>query len=73
MDKNCRKSCKGVFGLKIQEGKIRIATADRCVMCGEIIPEGRQICWKCKYKTGLEETINCRYKEGGFIGEKVHS
>ena len=36
--------------MKIQEGKIRIMTADRCVMCGEIIPEGRQICWKCKYK-----------------------
>jgi len=46
----CKKPCKGVFGLKIQEGKIRIATADRCVMCGEIIPEGQQVCGLCKYK-----------------------
>ena len=30
--------------------KIRIATVDRCVMCGEIIPEGQQVCWKCKHK-----------------------
>ena len=44
-----------------EEKKIHITTVDRCVMCGEIIPEGRQICWKCKYKTGLEEAINCRY------------
>jgi len=41
--------------LKIQEKKkwepdIRIATVDRCVMCGEIIPEGQQVCWKCKHK-----------------------
>lgn len=52
---------QGVFGLKIQEKKIRIATVDRCVMCGEIIPEEKQVCGKCKYKTGLEETINCRH------------
>jgi len=23
--------------------------ADRCVSCGDIIPEGRQICWKCEH------------------------
>jgi len=54
----CKKSCKGVFSLKIQEKKIRIATVDRCVMCGEIIPEGQQVCGLCKHKTELEETIN---------------
>lgn len=28
---------------------------DRCVMCGEIIPEGRQICPRCeKGKTKME-------------------
>lgn len=46
-----------MFGLKIvetlgevfaQEKKIRIATVDRCVMCGEIIPEGKQVCGLCK-------------------------
>ena len=36
-----------------QEKKIRIATVDRCVMCGEIIPEGQQVCWKCKHKEEL--------------------
>ena len=28
---------------------------ERCVCCGELIPEGRQICWKCEQavlKTG---------------------
>ena len=30
--------------------KIRIATVDRCVMCGEIIPEGQQVCGLCKHK-----------------------
>ena len=24
---------------------------DRCVCCGEIIPEGRQICWRCENAT----------------------
>ncbi len=56
--KNCKKPCKGVFGLKIQEKKIRIATVDRCVMCGEIIPEGKQVCGLCKHKTESEEIIN---------------
>ena len=23
---------------------------DRCVMCGEIIPEGRQVCKQCEEK-----------------------
>lgn len=22
---------------------------DRCVICGKIVPEGRQICWSCDY------------------------
>lgn len=22
-------------------------TEERCVMCGEVIEEGRQVCWKC--------------------------
>ena len=25
-------------------------TEDRCVMCGAIIPEGRQVCWICERK-----------------------
>ena len=30
------------------EKKIRIATVDRCVMCGEIISEGQQVCISCE-------------------------
>ena len=41
--------------------KIRIATADKCVMCGGVIPEGQQVCGICKHKTELEETIACRH------------
>ena len=48
-----------------QEKKIRIATADRCVMCGEIIPEGNQVCGKCNHKT--EETIICIEKQDLFL------
>ena len=25
--------------------------ADRCVCCGEIIPEGRMVCWACEHST----------------------
>lgn len=25
---------------------------DRCICCGEIIPEGRQICLNCEYRVG---------------------
>nr|DAV96129.1 MAG TPA: PROTEIN/RNA Complex, archaeal, ribosomal, 50S, protein.0A [Caudoviricetes sp.] len=27
-----------------------MADADRCICCGEIIPEGRQICPQCERK-----------------------
>ena len=33
-----------------EEKKIHITTVDRCVMCGEIVPEGQQVCGLCKYK-----------------------
>ena len=26
------------------------ARYDRCICCGEPIPEGRQICWKCEHE-----------------------
>ncbi len=51
--------------------KIRITTADRCVMCGEIIPEGKQVCGLCKHKTELEETIACRYYVPPWKGNKT--
>ncbi|MFR1406583.1 MAG: hypothetical protein ACLSS4_02100 [Acutalibacteraceae bacterium] len=27
-----------------------MANADRCICCGEIVPEGRQICPQCERK-----------------------
>ena len=60
-----------VFDLKIQKKKIRIATVDRCVMCGEIIPEGQQVCGLCKHKADLEETIACRYYVPAWAGNKT--
>ena len=30
---------------------------DRCVVCGEIIPEGRMVCHKCEYiEQGLTQS-----------------
>ena len=31
--------------------------ADRCVCCGEIIPEGQQVCKKCKAENQREKNI----------------
>lgn len=31
--------------------------ANRCVYCGEIIPEGRQVCPNCEQKIGSNEEI----------------
>ena len=28
-----------------------MADADRCVCCGEIVPEGRMVCPQCEHKT----------------------
>lgn len=35
---------------------------DRCVMCGEIIPEGRQVCKECTDKIKDKETKNMKNK-----------
>ena len=31
--------------------------ADRCVCCGEIIPEGQQVCEKCKAENQREKNV----------------
>lgn len=31
---------------------------DRCVCCGEIVPEGRMVCWKCEHMTPEHIKIN---------------
>lgn len=43
--------------------------ADRCVMCGAIIPEGRQVCPEC------EDTVhvkNMEFKSSLHIGDTVY-
>ena len=32
---------------------------DRCVVCGEIIPEGRQICWNCQQSSRYFHCVMC--------------
>ena len=32
---------------------------ERCVMCGNIIPEGRQVCWNCEYQEDTDRCIIC--------------
>jgi len=43
--------------LKIQEKKIQVMTADKCVMCGGIIPEGQQVCGACGQKLNWESEV----------------
>lgn len=31
---------------------------ERCICCGEIIPEGRQVCPNCEEKGGGDESLN---------------
>ena len=46
-----------------------MADAERCVCCGEIIPEGRQVCRACEDKIGQQPTfggdhqLRARYKQ----------
>lgn len=35
---------------------------DKCIICGETIPEGRQICWICEHNT-MEEKDDTRIFE----------
>lgn len=50
-----------------------MANADRCASCGEIVPEGRQICPICLYKAGnsLIETAKENLKEAKAHIEKA--
>ena len=35
-------------------GKNYIRSDDRCVVCGEVVPEGRQVCRKCEIREGVK-------------------
>ena len=46
---------------KIKERKRKNMSVDRCVMCGEEIPEGLQVCKKCAEEiTGKDEVEELR-------------
>lgn len=53
---------------------------DRCVMCGQIIPEDRQVCWECQNKCNecpwkeQENCKVCRSEEGDKKdADNIHS
>lgn len=35
---------------------------DRCIVCGEVVPEGRQVCPKCEVKKCGFEDMDCTRK-----------
>ena len=39
---------KKLYWLEHKEQTIRFVNEERCVVCGEIVPEGRQVCYKCE-------------------------
>lgn len=40
-----------------------MADADRCVCCGEIVPEGRQVCPQCENGAEQNENKKTTYRE----------
>ena len=42
--------------LEVKDGVVIILNDNRCVMCGEIIPEGRQVCLICERKANERQT-----------------
>jgi len=38
---------------------------DRCVMCGAVIPEGRQVCPQCEARVLEQASVDERNKEEG--------
>lgn len=38
-------------------------SADICVCCGEIVPEGQMICWKCEHADNIaDEEVKDTYE-----------
>lgn len=48
-----------------------MADADRCVCCGEIVPEGRMVCPQCEFelqsKSTIGEVLDIEKKIGGNL------
>ena len=41
---------KELIGENLSKGDMKMADVDRCVCCGEIVPEGRMVCPQCEIK-----------------------
>ena len=50
-----------------------MADADRCVCCGEIIPEGRQICPQCEIELQSKPDVGAVLSIEGKIDENLIS
>ena len=35
---------------KVNRAPVYAARCDRCICCGEPIPEGRGVCWRCEHE-----------------------
>ena len=46
-------ACGGECDTKTVDKFLRVE--NRCVVCGEIIPEGRQVCWGCERYDGINK------------------
>jgi hypothetical protein len=56
--KNCKKPCKGVFGLKIQEKEMHIATAlDETINCRHYVPA-----WKGNKTSGSQPDFCLKHR-----------
>ena len=42
-----------------------------CVICGEIIPEGRQVCRKCEMAVELQKNIKKQIEKESESNEKI--
>lgn len=45
--------------------------ADRCVCCGEIIPEGRMVCKRCEYPVGATNRDNLDHMSNEQMGDWI--
>ena len=49
-----------------------MSDADRCVCCGEIIPEGRQVCPDCEDRAEDEQKRRCENENNSYTPRDSH-
>lgn len=54
--------------LEVKDGVVIVLNDNRCVMCGEIIPEGRQVCWICERKSDQNKEVPSEIPRHGMEG-----